>query len=405
MTDVLTRLLDPAVRDDPYSTYAWLREHEPVSWSERGGVYVLSRHADVHRAFSDPRLKAPEQDELMAVAPRARRHPALHTLLGTMPMTNPPTHTRLHKLVQRDFTAWRVRSLQASVQLGCDALLDSVAVRLRDGEAVDLHEEFSQRLAMNAIAGLLGVPEADRGELAACVVHTLAVTSPASSEEQLSDADAAGAQVADYFRALAAERRRMPGDDLVSALVRVRADDADQLSESELTAMVWALWISGFETSAAAIDTTAVAMVRYPEHAGMIGATGHTSAFVAEALRHETPTILTGVFRIAAEDMTVADVRIPAGSDVRMLPASANRDPAAFPEPDAFVPDRKLSAAVTFGHGIHHCLGANLALMEAAVALSGLRARCPALALADGAVMRPSLTLRTYDRLPVVMDC
>jgi len=405
MTDPLTLLMEPGALDDPHPTYAWLREHDPIAWSERGGVYVLSRHADIRQAFSNPLLRAPERDELLATVPRAERHPALATLLNTVPMTNPPVHTRLRKLVQRDFTARRVAGLRTATERICDALLEPIAAKLQDGEQVDIHEEFSKTLSMRVIADLLGVPDGDRPELATCVVRMLAVTNPASSEEALCDADKASEQVMAYFQHLVAERRVKPRSDLVSALVSTHADGTDQLTESELLTMVWALWASGFETSAAGIDTAITAMIEHPEYSGLLAdGPENASAFAAEALRHQSPSVLTGVFRIAAEDLELSGTVIPAGSDVRMLPGSANRDPAAFPDADRFDPGRNLAHAVTFGHGVHHCLGVNLAMMEISLALPPLHARLPGLTLAGGEARRPSLTLRTYGRLPVVLN-
>jgi len=404
MTDVLARLSEPSAQEDPYPTYAWLRAHDPVSWSGQGKVYVLSRHADIKWAFNSPDLRAPEPEQLSTLVPRANDHPSLRLLLRTLPMNNPPTHTRLRRLVQRDFTAQRVNGIRESVEQACDQSLDNIVTRLRDGEIVDIHSDFSRTLAMSVIADLLGVPEADRPALAALVVRMLVVTTPGVPAERLADADSASAEVEEYFAALAKQRRQCPEQDLISALVSAHANDPDQLSDSELMTMIWALWLSGFETSAAGIDTALIAMVHHPEHTDRLaGSRTDVVAFVSEALRHQSPTMLTGVFRIAARELEIGGVRIPAGTDIRMLTASANRDPAAFPDADRFDPSRNSAAAVTFGHGIRYCLGANLGLMEISTALRLLYTRCPGLTLADGAVRRHSLTLRAFDRLPVAL--
>jgi len=402
MTDVLDLLLQPEVQADPYPAYERLRMDNPVCWSERGSVYVLSRHADVRWAFNSSDLRSPEPEELSALVPKAKLHQALGMLLRTLPMTNPPVHTRLRRLVQRDFTARRVQGLWASVEQTGSHLLDRMTSRLGDGEVVDLHEDFSKPLALNVIADLLGVPESDQTQLGALVVRMLVVTNPAASESELAEADAASSQVEAYFSGLVAKRRAHPRDDLVSALVSTHADEPDRLTEAELMTMIWALWVSGFETSAAGIDVASIAMMRHPEHAQLLAAgRAELQAFVAEALRHNSPNLLTGVFRIAAKDVEVGGIRVPAGADIRMLPGSANRDPTIFPNADRFDPGRNQAPVVTFGHGMRHCLGAHLAQMEISVALRLLHARCPDLALADGAVRRRSLTLRTYDRLPV----
>src|SRR5215213_6716672 len=165
MTDVLDLLLEPQVLIDPALTYTWLRAHHPVSWSDRGRLYVLSRHADIKWALTTPHLRSPEPGELSALVPHANRHRALRILLRTLPMTNPPVHTRLRRLVQRDFTARRVLDLWESTEQTCHRLLDHITARLRDGEIVDVHESLSKELALTVIADLLGVLPDDRPEL------------------------------------------------------------------------------------------------------------------------------------------------------------------------------------------------------------------------------------------------
>ena len=403
--DVLARLLEPDILEDPYPYYAWLRDNLPVYWSERAKVYVLSRHADVRRAYGSPNLRGPQESELATLVPRTARYRSLRLLMRTIAMTNPPIHTRLRTHVARHFTPRRVEAQREATVRTCDRLLDLLSERLHDGESLDLHEEVSKTFAMHVIADLLGVPRTDRSQLSHLVARVLKVADPVCTEEAMADADRASTEVEAYFSALVAERRRAPRSDLITALATPHDDSADRLSESELLTMIWTLWVSGFETAAAATDLAVMAALRHPHQARLLaGDAEGVEAFISESLRYESPIVLTGILRIAVRDIEVAGITIPAGSDIRVLPGSANRDPAVFPHADRFDPARDTSPTMAFGHGLHYCLGVRLARMELAVVLPGLFTRYPRLALADTAVRRPSLTLRTFDRLPVALD-
>lgn len=408
--DVLTRLLEPDILEDPYPYYAWLRENSPVYWSERAKVYVLSRHADVRRAYGSPDLRGPEEGELTARVPRTARYRSMRLLMQTIAMTNPPVHTRLRKHVAAHFTPRRVAEQREGTLKTCERLLDSLSERLHDGETLDLHEEVSKTFATHVIADLLGVPHPDRSHLSHLVARVLKVADPVASEEAMADADRASNEVEAYFSSLAEQRRRVPRGDLITALASPHDGSPDngspdRLSDPEILTMIWTLWVSGFETAAAATDLAVMAALRHPDEAKLLsGGTEGVESFISESLRHESPIVLTGVLRIAVRDIEIAGTRIPAGSDIRVLPGSANRDPAVFPHPDRFDPARDTSPTMAFGHGLHYCLGVRLARMELAVVLPGLFTRYPGLAPAGTPVRRPSLTLRTFDRLPVALD-
>jgi cytochrome P450 len=401
--DILARLFEPDVLDDPSPFYAWLREHLPVH-RHRSGPYYTCRHADVRWMFQTPLLRAPEPAELATRFPRLHRHRAFRHLAGTLAMTNPPVHTRLRRVVTRDFTAKTVTNLRPRMESVCDALLDGLAERLRDGEVVDLHTELTRPFAQTVIADLVGIDAADRPALTPLVSTVLYTTNPASTDEMLAAADEASARVEEYYEGLIPARRERPRGDLISALVAVQ-DDEDRLTGDELMNLLWGLWAAGFETTAAGMDNAAIILLRHPDQAHWLrGGPEEIKAFVNESLRYQPPSLFNGVARIASQDVEIAGVTIPKGSDVRGLPGCANRDPAAFRDPDRFDPTRDTSTMVSFGHGLHYCLGANLARAETGILLPRLHARFPTLTLAEPPVRRLTPPLLAWDLIGVALE-
>jgi cytochrome P450 family 114 len=402
--DVLARLFEPDVLDDPSPFYAWLREHLPVH-RHRSGPYYTCRHADVRWMFQAPLLTAPEPAELATRFPRLYRHQSFRYLAGTVAMTNPPVHTRLRRLVTRDFTLKTVNNLRPRMESVVDGLLDRLAEPLRDGEVVDLHAGLTRPFAQSVIAELVGIDPADRPALTPLVTTVLYSTNPASTDEMLDAADEASAQVAEYYERLLPVRRERPRGDLISALVAAHDDDDDRLTQDELMCWLWGLWAGGFETTSAGMDNAAVILLRRPDQAHWVrGKPDEVKAFVNECLRYQPPSVFNGVARIARQDIELSGVTIPEGSDVRGLPGCANRDPSAFPDPDRFDPSRDTSTMVSFGHGMHYCLGANLARVEMGVLLPRLHARFPTLALAEPPVRRLSPPLLAFDRIGVALE-
>jgi cytochrome P450 family 114 len=393
--------MEPENLRDPHPYLAWVRENVPVH-RHPSGFYVVSRHADVRWIVRSPLMRGPEADELARKYPRALAHRAVRLLVGTIAMENPPHHTRIRRLISRDFTVARVEALRPGIEEMVEGLLDAVEEPLRDGAVVDLHRHLSLPVSNNVIAELLGVPPADRPPLIAVVVRTLQAMDAAATPAQLDDADDASQGLEDYFARLIAERRRNPGDDLVSALITGRPD-ADGLDEDELMSMVWGLWSGGFESTAAALDNAILTLLAHPGQAHRLaGGPKEVKAFVNEALRYDSPVTVSGVVRIPAEPVVVGGVEIPADVDVRVMLGAANRDPEAFPDPDRFDPTRNTTASLGFGGGIHYCLGAALAQVEIASALTGLHRRLPGLALAaEPRRRRAVLPLRACETLPV----
>ncbi|WP_406440287.1 cytochrome P450 [Streptomyces sp. NBC_01613] len=384
--DALILLSSPEAARDPYPVLARLREEEPVHRTP-AGFWLVSRHADAQALLAGDALRAPEQ------LPAAGGHASLAMRLDTMLLKDGAEHARLRRLVARDFTPRRVEGLRARMAAICDRLLDTVAAELHDGGESDLHRSLSVPFTLQVFSELLGVPEGDRAELAECVQDIVAAFG-SGRPDQLAVADARTEHLTGYFRELAAARAAEPQDDLVSALVRARDDDPDRLAERELLATLWALWIVGFETTAAALDHGVLALLAHPE-------LPLDDGFVAEVLRWSGPALFSSIPRIAVRDLELDGGTVPAGADVRIAFATANRDPRAFPDPDRFAPGRAGDAALALGHGIHYCLGAFLARAELAVALPRVRARFPALTTAGEPDWNPAVIMHAPATLPV----
>ncbi len=391
--DALAEFASPEFRDDPVPFLHWLREHEPVHLTNKG-FYLISRYSDVLWLSENSRelVLRPKRTEKVKQWSAVEHHKAMDVMLDSMVMSNPPRHTRMRKLVSRDFTARQVNDLRSQITQIADRTLDSIAEPLSDGVPVDLHHTWSLPMTAQAMSELLGVPEADRAWLAAAVID-LSDGIASAEEARLARADERTEQLAEYFAELVAWKVRSPEDDLISAWSRIFPRGEDRFVDSELFSVLWLVWLAGFESSASMLDHGALTLTNQPGHAHWLRA-GHEEglAFADEVLRHCIVQLFTPIPRIATEALEIAGVTIPAGSDLRPAVAAANRDPEKFPDPDCFNPARNnAGAGFTFGQGPHRCVGAYLARTELAIGLSRLHARFPALVAAGELVMDPQI--------------
>jgi cytochrome P450 len=403
--DILARLMEPEILADPYPFYEWIRENAPVHANPTGGVYLISRNSDVRDVYQSPKLRV-DTSALAAKHPHWNESGSLRLLMQSFTTADPADHTRVRRVVSRHFTLRRTRLLEEAAARHCDRLLTTLAAKLADGQMADLHHELTDPVGINLAGDIIGVPESDRAELSRLIVRVLASVHPAADKAVLAAGDEASDQVQEYFAVLAAERRRTPTDDLISALLCdvVEGDSKPEqgITRDEFLQLLWGLWVASFESTVAAMEFGVLAMLDFPEQAHWLdGGAEAINAFVSESLRYNPPVIVEGLPRTALEDLTISGVTIPAGADVRPMHGPANRDPAAFPDPDRFDPSRNTARMVTFGYGTHHCLGNNLARMECAVVLSRVRRELPGLAMHGPPELRPSMSLRTIERFPV----
>ncbi|MEJ8279821.1 cytochrome P450 family protein [Pseudonocardia spirodelae] len=385
-------LFSGAFWTDPHPAYTALREEEPVRRLALpdGTAWLISRYADVREAFVDPRLSKDWRYTLPADQRDA--HPAAPTPM--MILMDPPDHTRLRKLVSRSFTVRRMAELQPRVEEITQELLDALPAE----GPVDLMRSYAFMVPVLVICELLGVPAQDRDQFSA---WSSVMVDDSPAEEKF----AAMGSLSGYLAELIDRKRTEPDDALLSSLLAVSEADGDRLSPEELVAMATLLLIAGHETTVNLIGNGVLALLTHPEQRARLeqDPTLITSA-VEEFLRFESP-VSNAPMRFAAEDVTYSGVTIPAGATVMLGLAAANRDPAWVADPERLDITRDASSGVFFGHGIHFCLGAQLARTEGRVAIGRLVAQRPDLRLAvdpSELTYRESTLVRGLTRMPVV---
>jgi cytochrome P450 len=351
VSTLLNELTVMTGRDDPYPRYARLREIGPVLRADDGAL-VVTRHADCAAVTRDPRLGHIPTHMLGFIGLADwTEHPALHQLFTSILTLNPPDHTRLRRLVSSTFTARRVEQLRPAIERMVAGLLDT----MDDAGPTDFVEAFAFPLPVNVIGELLGVPAADRAQFQT-VVHDWSQVLDTIDPDVLAKADPAATTLRDYLAALVAERRRDPRDDLLSALVAAGADD-DRLTEDELLTMAGLLFAAGFETTSNLLTNGLVALLENPDQIPAL----HTSpeAAVEELLRYDSPVQL--LTRVVWEPATIGGAELDAGDRVVAYLGAGNRDPRRFGDPERLDLSRADNAPLSFGGGIHYCLGAPLA--------------------------------------------
>jgi cytochrome P450 len=375
---------------DPYSVHARLRAQRPVTpvvMPGGPGAWLVTGYAEARAALADPRLSKHMPDW----------HPEPGSVFAALDLhmlnSDPPDHARLRKLVTKAFTARRVERLRPRITAITAGLLEDMSGRAE----LDLLASFAFPLPITVICELLGVPAGDRDDFRAWSA-TIVANSAAPEVFQ-----AHATAMVRYFMALLAAKRREPGDDLLSALIAAR-DEEDRLSEDELVSMAFLLLVAGHETTVNLIASGLLALLLNPAQLARLRAEPTLiGGAVEELLRYVNPVNHT-TFRCAAEPLEIGGVRISRGDPVLVALSGANRDPARFGDPDRLDLGRDSSRHLAFGHGIHYCLGAPLARLEAEIAVSGLLARFGSISLAvpaDSLRWRPSTLIHGLESLPV----
>lgn len=391
--------LDPAARErirrDPYPLFENLRRVDPVHRTPIG-VWQVARYADVLRVLRDaPVGVRTAAGGLPGLAPSLPEWGPGQFMLSQ----DPPNHTRLRKLVSKAFTPRAIERLRPRARALAEESVDAALARGR----MEVIEELALRIPATLICELMGVPGADQArftEWTAQATHLLTAT---LGNANLDDARAAGAALADYFRALHAERRAAASDDLLGQLVRAE-EEGDRLSEMELLSQSIGLLIAGFETTIGLIGNGVLALLRHPAAlARLRAAPALVACAVDECLRYDGPISLT--IRVAHADFELGGKAIPKDAVVMALLASANRDPEQFEAPDRFDVARDPNPHLAFGGGTHFCLGAHLARMEAQEAIGALVRRTSSLELAvpEGELAYGASLFRVLAALPVTL--
>jgi cytochrome P450 len=388
----LTEHLDPfaaCAADQRQRIYQQLASDGPVARVTMPSgvpVWLVTGFADVRRVYTDPRLvrtASPVHGYIEQVAPE--HAPAM---VNHMLRFEGEDHARLRRMIGAVFTRHQVDALAPRIQRITDDLLDAIEadVQARGNAEVNLIPAFAYPLPMTVICELVGVPAADQDALRAWT-ETVVLAQFADRDDL---ADAVSGLVA-FLRALIADKRRQPRDDLLSALIAVR-DGGDRLTEDELTSMVWILILAGHETTVNLISNGTRALLAHPEQLARLRAQpALMTAAVEELLRYDGPLALVTPM-LATEPIQIGGVAIAAGETVVPALLPANRDPDHFDDPATLDVTRANNTHVAFGHGVHHCVGAPLARLEGRIALNTLLARFPRL--------RPAVPVEQMTRLP-----
>jgi cytochrome P450 len=305
----------------------------------------------------------------------------------------------MRRLAAGVFTARRVESLRAVITEQVDDLLDELTAYAK---GLDLVARLAYPLPIGVITALMGVPAADRGRFRELATALTGVLELNWSEDDRKLADAAADELTDYFAHLVAQRRADPRDDLVTALAMAHEADGERLTGDELLANLALLLVAGFETTTTLIANGIVLALDHPAYAGKLrDDPALAPAYVEEVLRIDPPVQVTS--RRTEGAAAIAGRGIPSGSELLLLLGAANRDPARFPRPDVFDPGRAGPPPLTFGGGVHYCLGAPLARLEAQIALPALLRRFPGMELIARPRRRPRMNLRGWREVPVTL--
>jgi cytochrome P450 len=397
---LLAPLLEDPYNADPYPLYKRYRDEHPTHYLDPG-FFVFTRYDDILAVLRDDRFSNDPRNNLAAKEVFGEPDPNALNPFDAMAgkvllFTDPPDHTRMRNLVNKAFTRRTVEQLRPHVQDIVTGLIDDV---IEKGE-MDVIADFAYPLPALVICELMGVPVSDRDLFKGLSGDVAPILDPVTPPEKMQRALAALGQFVMYFAGLIEQRRTDPQDDLLSALIAAE-EGGEHLTLEELFSLCVLVFIAGHETTQNLIGNGLLALLRHPDQLKQLETdpSGIRNA-VEELLRYDSPVQLT--VRSALEDIEVAGVTVKKGNEVIVLLGAGNRDPSRFEDPDRLDIAREKPQVVSFGAGVHFCMGAPLARLEAQIAFTELLARLPNIELAvDEPPWRKTLTLRGLDSLPV----
>ncbi|MFT5201484.1 MAG: cytochrome P450 [Candidatus Aldehydirespiratoraceae bacterium] len=388
-------MADPASIPDPHPIYKELRETAPLFKAAWGDTWIVSGFENCRALLRDSRCGQPMDEEASAsrigIDGERRRAPTGDG--KPMLFMNPPDHTRVRGLVSRAFTPRRVELLRGEIEAQTDALLDALS---GEGDFVD---KVAFPLPANVISALVGVPEEKRDWLRPLISDIVPTIEPTATEEALDKADIASAKASEYLQELIQIRRADPQDDMLSALIQA-SDGEDRLTEGEVMSNIFLIYAAGFETTTHLLGNMVRQLVAHPEQLQRLrDDRSLIPSAVEEVLRFDPPVQLDG--RFVFEDIEIDGETIAKGSSIITLLAAANRDPAVCTNPDTFDVGRTDIQLMSFGSGIHFCLGAALARMEGQVVLERLIDRYESWEITAEPVWQGRITIRGVEGLDV----
>ncbi len=386
--------IDEKYKADPHSIWKRLRDEAPCYYNAERDFYALSRFADVDAASRDPKTFSSAHGtvlEIMTPDPTESQE--------IMIFMDPPEHTRYRRLVSKAFTPRRMAGMEADIRKLCVGLLDAQVGK----SSFDLVQDFGARVPAYVIAALLGVPEEDRDMFRRWIDESFHLDPDTGMSNDLSAA--AMMKTLEYANEAMSERERSPRDDMFTDLLNAEIVDEDgelrKLTRAQSTGFAILIGSAGTETVARLIGWAGVTLAANPDQRAELAANPELlSNAVEELLRYEAPSPVQGRWSTAESEFH--GTTIPANSKVIMITGSAGRDERAFPDADRFDIHRKIDHHVSFGYGIHFCLGAALARMEGRVALEEVLKRFPEWSVNwDEAVPLHTSTVRGYSKLPI----
>ena len=401
-------LLSPELTEDPFSYYAGLRASDPVHWAPGSKAWLLTRYDDVVAAFGDPRLSSDRVRPLLDVLPAPRRAeygPMLEIISRWMVVTDPPVHTRLSRLASRAFRQQRVSAMSGWIGELVEELLDDFVASGGD----DFLAALAYPLPAAVIARMMGVPQQDRGMFQHWSDELALVAFGAGGQDRAgryARALAGVRELQEYLTGLIERRRREPGEDMISLLLGSAAgeggdEDGDHLDDAELMALCSLILFAGHETTTNLLCNAIVALDRHPAELARLRADPPlVNRAVEEVLRFEGPIKI--LIRWVVQDHERDGRQVRAGDRVFLVLQSANRDKGTFADPDRFDIGRPAKPLhVGFGRGLHACLGAQLARIEARAALPKILGRLGDIRVCGEVTWRPNIASRAVTGLRI----
>lgn len=403
----LRPLLSRDGRQNPFPHYAALHKLGPVARLADDGLrfdIVVHGFEASNKVMRDPVFRVMDADYPDRREAAWRDHAALRTLIASIFFTDGPEHLRVRRLFSQVFTPRRIAALEPAVVRIINGRLDRLAELGSGGTPVDFMAEFALPIPADVIGELLGVPEEDRPWFPDRVRAFGAILDLGTGTWRfLQAADKAATELGEYFAELVARRRVEPADDLISGLVQAQSEGAP-MTDAELIANLLTMFNAGFVTTTHLIGNGFTLLRDRPDLLATLleDPASRAPACIEEILRYEPPTHFS--IRWSTEDTELMGVPVPEGSRILVLFGAANRDPSRFADPDAFDPSRVDSQVLSFGGGLHYCLGAALSRLEGQLALPMVFQRFLDIRVAGELGPRDKLMLRGYDSLPVVVS-
>lgn len=394
---------DPEIMANPYPLYQQLRDQAPVHWSPGFNNWLITRYSDVVSGARDPRLSSDRMAKIASKLPESVREevlPLVRMSEASLAFCDPPDHTRRRGLVNRAFAPRVAESMRPRIQAIVDELLDKV----QDSKRFDLISDFGFPLPAIVIAEAVGVPPEDRSRFKEWSNNMVAFAGNLFLPDRAVVAQRSQLEFREYVNDIVAQRRLDPKDDLISSLIAIE-EEGDVLNEDEMMALVISFLVGGHETTTNLIGNGVLALLRHPDQMQKLRDNPSLiETAVEELLRYDSPVQRTN--RVATEDMEVGGKVIRKGEFVLLMAGAANRDPAQFPDPDRLDITRQNNRHVSFGYGVHFCVGAPLARVEGQVAINSILRRLPQLRLESDATLEyeKNINFRALKSLPLTFQ-